>query len=52
MQLGLIGLPNSGKTTLFNVITGFNAPTGYFHKDEPNIANVECTNHRRPPILI
>ncbi len=26
MQLGLVGLPQSGKTTVFNVLTGANAP--------------------------
>ena len=28
MQLGIIGLPQSGKTTLFNALTRGNAPTG------------------------
>ncbi|MBW6515441.1 MAG: YchF family ATPase [Candidatus Cloacimonetes bacterium] len=46
MQLGLIGLPNRGKTTVFNVLTGFNAQTGYFHKNEPNIAVVEVLDPR------
>lgn len=27
MQLGIIGLPNSGKTTVFNALTGSNYPT-------------------------
>lgn len=46
MQLGLIGLPNSGKTTIFNALTGLNVETGYFHKDEPNIAVLEVVDHR------
>lgn len=30
MRIGIIGLPNSGKTTIFNVLTGGHAPTtGY-----------------------
>ncbi len=28
MRLGIIGLPSSGKTTLFNALTGANLPTG------------------------
>ncbi|HRE47037.1 MAG TPA: redox-regulated ATPase YchF [Aggregatilineales bacterium] len=28
MKLGIIGLPNSGKTTIFNALTGLNRPTG------------------------
>jgi ribosome-binding ATPase len=28
MRLGIIGLPNSGKTTIFNALTGGNLPTG------------------------
>ena len=28
MQLGIIGLPQSGKTTVFNALTGGNQPTG------------------------
>ncbi len=36
MRIGIIGLPNSGKTTIFNVLTGGKAPTtaytgGAFH---------------------
>ena len=27
MQLGIIGLPNSGKTTVFNALTGSNHET-------------------------
>jgi hypothetical protein len=46
MQLGLIGLANSGKTAIYNVLTGFNAETGYFHKDEPNIGVVEVIDPR------
>jgi len=46
MELGLIGLPNSGKTVVFNALTGFNAEVGYFHKDEPNVAVVEVKDER------
>lgn len=30
MRLGIVGLPNSSKTTIFNAITGSNRPTGAF----------------------
>jgi hypothetical protein len=30
MQIGIIGLPNSGKTTIFNVLTGGSAPTAAY----------------------
>lgn len=30
MQIGIIGLPNSGKTTVFNVLTGGSAPTAAY----------------------
>ncbi len=29
MRLGIIGLPQSGKTTIFNALTGQNLPTGF-----------------------
>lgn len=30
MKLGIVGLPNTGKTTLFNALTGSNAETGSY----------------------
>ena len=30
MRIGIIGLPNSGKTTSFNVLTGGSAPTAAY----------------------
>ncbi len=46
MKLGLIGLPNSGKTTVFNALTGLNIDISYFHKKEPNLAMVEILDER------
>jgi ribosome-binding ATPase len=34
MQIGLVGMPGSGKTTLFNLITGNNHPVGLSGADE------------------
>ena len=42
LNLGIIGLPKSGKTTLFNAITGSHAQTSAFSSgDEPNVAVVK-----------
>ena len=48
MELGLIGLPNSGKTTVFNAITRADvAVTAYANpKAEPNIAIVDVDDPR------
>ena len=48
MRLGIIGLPNSGKTTIFNALTGGNyetsaASTGQF---EVNTATVNVPDER------
>jgi len=45
VQLVLIGLPQSGKTTVFNALTGAHAATGTFSgvEDEPNLATVKRT---------
>ena len=34
MQIGLVGMPGSGKTTLFNLLTGSNHPVGLSGADE------------------
>ena len=30
MQIGIVGLPYTGKTTVFNALTGLSAPTGQY----------------------
>ncbi|MCF7911047.1 MAG: redox-regulated ATPase YchF [Candidatus Cloacimonetes bacterium] len=48
MKIGIIGLQNSGKTTIFNALTGLNAEvTAYSsQKLEPNIGVVEVPDER------
>ena len=48
MKVGIVGLPNAGKTTLFNALTQAGAPTaGYpFTTVDPNIAVVEVPDDR------
>ena len=46
--LVIIGLPSSGKTTVFNALTGAQAETGTFgaNADEPNLATVKVPDAR------
>ncbi len=47
LNLGIIGLPKSGKTTLFNAITGSNAQTSaYSSGEQPNVAVVKVPDPR------
>lgn len=48
MQVGIVGLPNVGKTTLFNALTGAEAEVASypFCTIEPNIGVVEVPDGR------
>jgi len=48
MKIGLLGLPNSGKTTIFNALTRSEAEVGAYtnNKAEPNVAVVEVGDER------
>lgn len=44
--MGLLGLSNSGKTTIYNVMTGQEADTGYIHKSGINKSSIEIYDER------
>src|ERR671935_1445322 len=48
MKIGIVGLPNAGKTTLFNALTRASAETAAypFTTVEPNVAIVEVPDER------
>jgi GTP-binding protein YchF len=48
MKIGLIGLPNSGKTTIFNTLTCMDAKTSMYAdvKAQPNVAIVNVDDER------
>lgn len=48
LQLAIVGLPQSGKTTVFNALTRSEARTGGFSsaEDEPNLATVKVPDER------
>lgn len=48
MKVGIVGLPNAGKSTLFNALTKGGAPTGDypFTTIEPNVAIAEIPDER------
>jgi GTP-binding protein YchF len=48
MKIGLVGLPNSGKTTIFNALTRSEAEVGTYADSnaEPNVAVVEVGDER------
>ena len=52
MKVGIVGLPNAGKTTLFNALTRAAAHTATypFTTVEPNVAIVEVPDDRLPAV--
>ncbi len=48
MKLGIVGLPNAGKTTLFNALTGSKAATSAyaFTSVTPNVGTVRVPDPR------
>jgi ribosome-binding ATPase YchF (GTP1/OBG family) len=52
VKIGLVGLPNAGKTTLFNALTRAAAETATypFTTVEPNVAVVEVPDERLGPV--
>jgi GTP-binding protein YchF len=48
MEIGIVGLPGSGKTTIFNALTGSEAETSTFQggKKDPNLALVKVPDER------
>ncbi|MGH2956455.1 MAG: redox-regulated ATPase YchF [Solirubrobacterales bacterium] len=52
MKIGILGLPNAGKSTLFNALTAAGAETGEypFTTVDPNVAIVPVPDERLEPI--
>ncbi|MDW7730034.1 MAG: redox-regulated ATPase YchF [Bacillota bacterium] len=46
MQIGLVGMPSAGKTTLFNLLTGSMQPTGISGADETHIGSAVVPDPR------
>jgi ribosome-binding ATPase len=54
VKVGIVGLPNAGKTTLFNALTRASAETATypFTTVEPNVAIVPVPDERLPPVAV
>jgi len=52
MKIGIVGMPNAGKSTLFNALTAAGAETGDypFTTVEPNVAVVPVPDERLEPV--
>jgi ribosome-binding ATPase len=47
MKIGLVGLPGSGKSTVFNALTGMSVETGFGSRpDKAHIGSVKVPDHR------
>jgi ribosome-binding ATPase len=46
MKVGLVGFAGSGKTTLFNTLTGLAAEVGGYAKEKANVGVIKVPDHR------
>ena len=46
MKAGIVGFKGSGKTTIFNVLTGLSAEVGGFGGDKANLGNIKVPDER------
>lgn len=46
MRVGIVGFASSGKTTLFNTLTGLEADTGFGRKDKVNTGVIDVPDER------